>query len=283
MMKSGPKARRPAKAAVRRPVSSQAGGVDGFDARSWAGIPAAFRSSGALFSPWTEIFAPLREGTVDDLMVVGQFGQSIDARIATATGQSHYINGAAGLAHLHRLRALVDAVVIGVGTAIADDPQLTVRHVTGPSPARVVIDPNGRLPARAKVLAADGVRRLVLTGKRARVRHSEGIEVVRLAGGGHIAPPAILSALAAQGFRRILIEGGADTISRFLAAGCLDRLHVVIAPIFIGAGRSSVTLPPIDHVNEALRTKVYAHSLGQEVLLDCDLSTLRKPLSMLES
>ena len=69
MMKSGPKARRTAKAAVRRPVSSQAGGVDGFDARSWAGIPAAFRSSGALFSPWTEIFAPLREGTVDDLMV----------------------------------------------------------------------------------------------------------------------------------------------------------------------------------------------------------------------
>src|SRR4051794_2837161 len=123
MMKSGLKARRPAKAAVRRPVSLQAGGGDGFDARSWAGIPAAFRSSGALFSPWTEIFGPLREGTVDDLMVVGQFGQSIDARIATTTGHSHYINGAAGLAHLHRLGALVDAVVIGVGPATADDPQ----------------------------------------------------------------------------------------------------------------------------------------------------------------
>src|SRR4051794_12952449 len=207
MMKSGPKARRPAKAADRRPVSSRAGGVDGFDARSWAGIPAAFRSSGALFSPWTEIFAPLWEGTVDDLMVVGQFGQSIDARIATATGQSHYINGAAGLAHLHRLRALVDAVVIGVGTAIADDPQLTVRHVTGPSPARVVIDPNGRLPAAAKVLAADGVRRLVLTGKPARFDLSSGVEIVRLASrSGRIAPAAILEALAAQGFRRILIE-----------------------------------------------------------------------------
>jgi diaminohydroxyphosphoribosylaminopyrimidine deaminase/5-amino-6-(5-phosphoribosylamino)uracil reductase len=277
MMKSGPKARRPAKAAIRRPVSSQAGGVDGFDARSWAGIPAAFRSSGALFSPWTEIFAPLREGTVDDLMVVGQFGQSIDARIATATGQSHYINGAAGLAHLHRLRALVDAVVIG---AIADDPQLTVRHVTGPSPARVIIDPNGRLPARAKVLAADGVRRLVLTGKRARVRHSDGIEVVRLAGGGHIAPPLILSALAAQGFRRILIEGGADTISRFLAAGCLDRLHVVIAPIIIGAGRSSVTLPPITRLDQALRAPMRSHLLGDEVLLDCDLTPQRIALGV---
>ena len=85
------------------------------------------------------------------MVVVGQCGQSIDARIATASGHSHYINGAEGLAHLHRLRALVDAVVVGVGTALADDPQLTVRRVAGPNPARVVIDPNGRL-------AADGAR-----------------------------------------------------------------------------------------------------------------------------
>jgi riboflavin-specific deaminase-like protein len=279
MMKNGLKARRSAKR-VRRLAPLEAGGVDGFDARSWAGIPAAFRSSGALFSPWTEIFGPLREGTVDDLMVVAQFGQSIDARIATATGQSHYINGAAGLAHLHRLRALVDAVVIGVGTALADDPQLTVRHVTGPSPARVVIDPNGRLPMTARVLAADRVRRLVLTGKRTRVRHSGGIEVVRLAGGGHIAPPLILTALAAQGFRRILIEGGADTISRFLAAGCLDRLHVVIAPIIIGAGRASVTLPPITRLDQALRAPMRSHLLGDEVLLDCDLTAQRIALGV---
>ena len=112
--------------------------------------------------PWQDIFGPLRRGQVDDLVVVGQCGQSIDARIATASGHSHYINGAEGLAHLHRLRALVDAVVIGVGTALADDPQLTVRRVAGPNPARVVIDPNGRLPAAARLLADDGVRRLVI-------------------------------------------------------------------------------------------------------------------------
>ena len=92
-------------------------------------------------------------------MVVGQFGQSIDGRIATVTGHSKYINGTAGLAHLHRLRALVDAVVVGIGTAVADDPQLTVRRVAGPSPARVVIDPSGRLPATARLLAEDGIRR----------------------------------------------------------------------------------------------------------------------------
>ena len=93
-------------------------------------------------------------------MVVAQIGQSLDGRVATETGHSHYINGPAGLAHLHRLRALVDAVVVGVGTALADDPQLTVRRVSGPHPARVVIDARGRLPGGAKLLANDGVRRL---------------------------------------------------------------------------------------------------------------------------
>src|SRR5262245_57455099 len=105
------------------------------EAASWADVPRAFRSTNdQLPTPWQEIFGPLRQGIRDDLVVVGQFGQSIDARIATPTGHSHYINGAAGLAHLHRLRALVDAVVVGIGTAVADDPQLTVRHVAGPSP-----------------------------------------------------------------------------------------------------------------------------------------------------
>ena len=99
--------------------------------------------------PWGR-FRPARRGTVDDLVVVGQIGQSLDGRIATETGHSKYINGPAGLAHLHRLRALVDAVVIGVGTALADDPQLTVRRVAGPQPARIVIDPKGRLGAEAR-------------------------------------------------------------------------------------------------------------------------------------
>src|SRR5713226_2202644 len=133
---------------------------------SWTPVPATFRSvdsSRPLPRPWEDIFGPLRNGGVDDLVLVAQCGQSLDARIATPTGHSHYINGEAGLAHLHRLRALVDAVVIGVGTAIADDPQLTVRRVEGPSPARVVVDPNGRLPLTARVLATDGIRRLVVT------------------------------------------------------------------------------------------------------------------------
>ena len=130
-----------------RPNRSQRGGRENgsADALSWAPVPKTFRSGdGSLPQPWEDIFGPLRKGAIDDLVVVGQCGQSIDARVATLTGHSHYINSEAGLAHLHRLRALVDAVVIGVGTAIADDPQLTVRRVEGPNPARIVVDQIGR-------------------------------------------------------------------------------------------------------------------------------------------
>ena len=95
---------------------------------------------------------------------------------------------------------------------------------------------------------------------------------------GRIAPGAILAALAARGFARILIEGGADTVSRFLAAGCLDRLHIVIAPIILGSGPASLTLPPIKRVDEAMRAPIRAHVIGEEVLLDCDLSAQRVPI-----
>jgi diaminohydroxyphosphoribosylaminopyrimidine deaminase / 5-amino-6-(5-phosphoribosylamino)uracil reductase len=249
-------------------------------ALSWAPVPETFRSGdGSLPQPWEDIFGPLRTGVIDDLVLVGQCGQSIDARIATATGHSHYINGEAGLAHLHRLRALVDAVVIGVGTAIADDPQLTVRRVAGPNPARVILDPNGRLPPTARVLAADGARRLVVTAAGTRVELPPGVEVVPLpAEGGRLAPATIAAALAAFGFRRMLIEGGADTVSRFLAARCLDRLHIMVAPIILGGGRTSLTLPPIERVEQAVRASMRAHVLGDDVLLDCDLGAQRVPI-----
>jgi diaminohydroxyphosphoribosylaminopyrimidine deaminase / 5-amino-6-(5-phosphoribosylamino)uracil reductase len=244
---------------------------------NWMAAAHAFRHGAPLARfAWESIFGPLRHGTIDNLLVVGQCGQSIDGRIATISGHSKYVNGPAGLRHLHRLRSLVDAVVIGVGTALQDDPQLTVRHVTGPNPARVVIDPRGRLPVTARVLAANGARRLVVRANGANGGSMPDVERVTLpAANGHIAPADILTALSQRGFRRILIEGGAVTVSRFLAAGCLDRLHVVVAPIIIGAGVPSVSLPPIVSMDHAMRPKVQVHDLGGEVLLDCDLAAQR--------
>ena len=243
---------------------------------SWRAVPRMFRAQEPLPPPWEERFGPLKSGAVDDLVVVGQFGQSLDGRVATETGHSHYINGPEGLAHLHRLRALVDVVVVGVGTAITDDPQLTVRHVAGPCPARAVIDPRGRIGTTARVFAQDGAYRLILTGDGVRPALPADVEHVRLPmSDGVIAPAAILSALAERGFRRILIEGGSQTVSRFIAVGCLDRLHIVVAPIILGAGRGGVALAPVKSCAEALRPPMRLHRLDGEVLFDCDLSGRR--------
>lgn len=254
--------------------------IDEAPADDWSVVPPALRCGERLPRAWEPLFGALREGAVDELMVIGQVGQSLDGRIATIGGRLEYINGAAGIAHLHRLRAVVDAVVIGIGTAMCDDPQLTVRHVAGPSPARVVIDPRGRLPADARLLTDDGARRVVVTTQEASLggtRLPEGVERLALpAAGGRLDPAAILAALGAAGFRRILIEGGADTLSGFLAAGCLDRLHVVIAPIILGSGRPSCTLPAIADAEDALRPRVKTVPLGDEVLFDCDLSAQRR-------
>jgi diaminohydroxyphosphoribosylaminopyrimidine deaminase/5-amino-6-(5-phosphoribosylamino)uracil reductase len=247
------------------------------EANDWGLFLRAFRDPAqALPAPWDDLFAPLRSGTTDELMVVGQIGQSLDGRIATETGHSHYINGPAGIEHLHRLRSLVDAVVVGVGTAIADDPQLTVRRCEGPHPARVVLDPKGRLAGAARVFTDDGARRLLVTAEETRCALPAGVEGVALpTTAGRIAPHDILGALAARGLRRILIEGGADTVSSFMAAGCLDRLHVMVAPIILGSGRPGIMLPPVARADQALRPPIRTFSLGDEILFDCDLSAQR--------
>jgi len=218
---------------------------------------------------------------VDDCLIVGQLGQSLDGRVATESGHSKYINGPAGLVHLHRLRSLVDVVVVGVGTAIADDPQLTVRRVSGPQPARVVIDPKGRLCADARMFADNGVRRLLITEERTRCTAPAGVEVITLPKiDGQFAPSAILAALAGCGMRRMLIEGGADTISRFLVAGCLDRLHVMVAPIILGNGGPGIVLPSLDRADQAPRMPVRVHKIDDDVLFDCDLSAQRVALGI---
>jgi riboflavin-specific deaminase-like protein len=256
--------------------------TDRLSGNSWGEFALSFRASAQLAAtPWADVFEPLRTGRLDDLVVVAQIGQSLDGRIATTSGHSKYINGPAGLAHLHRLRSLVDAVVVGVGTAIADDPQLTVRHVEGPHPARVVIDPKGRLPPGAGVLTEDGVRRLIITVEGKDHAATGTAEIVALpAAGDRIAPAAILAALAKRGLRRILIEGGTNTVSAFYAAGCLDRLHMIVAPIILGDGRASLALPSLERADQALRLPVRAHQLDDEMLFDCDLSAQRIPIGV---
>lgn len=248
--------------------------ADGDGATAWSGLVA--RAHGDVASapdaagdervPWS-LYAPIAGSRA---VVVGQLGQSLDGRIATPTGHSHYVNGPAAIRHLHRLRALVDAAIVGIGTVLADDPRLTVREVAGPSPARVVIDPNGRLPAGARLLADDGVPRFVVQAKGApRRAGATTIEVPER--DGRLDPQAIVAALAERGLHRLLVEGGGRTVSTFLAAGALDRLHLCVAPLIIGSGPLGLALPPIDRLDDALRPAVTVHRLGEDVLFDCAL------------
>lgn len=214
---------------------------------------------------------PIRSASPDRPYVVAQLGQSLDGRVATPTGESQWINREAALDHLHRLRASVDAVVVGIGTVLADDPRLNVRRVPGSHPARVIIDPRGRLPAGTQCLADDGARRIVI--RACEERGPAGVEVIRLAAGtGEIDPKAIVAALFDCGFKRLLIEGGARTVSRFIDADAVDRLHVLVSPMIIGSGQSGIALRPIDRLSEARRPRTRVHQLEDgDVLFDCDL------------
>jgi riboflavin-specific deaminase-like protein len=248
--------------------------------KQWPIFLSQFFSSQALAnSTFKAAFDPIRIPTIDSMMVVGQLGQTIDGRIATVTGQSRYINGHSGLIHLHQLRALVDAVVVGVGTVLADNPQLNVRLVEGKNPARVVIDPKGRLDPKARIWGDDGAKRLWIVSDGLNLEPPEGVKIISLPiTKGHIEPAMILKRLSLEGLNRILIEGGAETISRFLQANCLDRLHVIVAPIIMGSGRASFNLKAIEHMDQASRLKVQTHLLGSDVLFDCDLSLSRTKL-----
>lgn len=210
---------------------------------------------GADYDPEAAL-ARLRHARRDEPIVIGQLGQSLDGRIATPTGASKYINGAEALRHLHRLRASVDAVVIGVGTALADDPRLTTRHVAGPDPVRVVIDPRARMPAGLALFGDGAVRVICVTAEGvAPPAGAEGL-ALRSDRAGVIAPDEIVRALAARGLTRLLIEGGATTLARFVDAGLLDELHLMVAPIVLGSGKTGLNLAPIETPDQALRPAV---------------------------
>lgn len=199
--------------------------------------------------------------------VVAQLGQSIDGRIATRTGHSHYVNGVEARRVLHRLRAAVDAVVVGAGTAAADDPQLTVRLVQGHDPARVLIDRRRRAGAQLKMLQGHGRRIVFGPGL---PDDPAGVECWA----HDTAPGSIRDRLAEHGMKTLLVEGGAETIARFMNAKAVDRLVVFVAPLLIGSGRLGMTLDPIDRLDEALRpaTEVTVLSDG-DVMFDCALHT----------
>jgi diaminohydroxyphosphoribosylaminopyrimidine deaminase / 5-amino-6-(5-phosphoribosylamino)uracil reductase len=219
------------------------------------------------------IAAPSESGAC---FVLARIAQSLDGRIATFSGASQWISGHEDIVHMHRLRALCDAIVIGAGTIRADNPQLTTREVEGPSPVRVVVDTNRKLDDRYRVFQ-DGPETLLFCAEDAPGPDRHGAApVLRLprAGGG-LDIARLLAGLAQRGLRRIVVEGGGITISRFLAAGALDRLHVTVAPLLLGSGIPAFTLPEASTPSDGLRCTWTVHRLGDDVLLDIPLQRAR--------
>jgi GTP cyclohydrolase II len=177
--------------------------------------------------------------------VVLKYAQTVDGRIATASGDSKWISGVDERAISHALRAACDAVLVGVGTVVTDDPQLTVRLVAGASPVRVVLDSTLRTPLNARVLDDDAATMLYATDRAAMERQEEirsrhvGVRIMPTGPDG-VDVGAVLSDLRSSGVRSVLVEGGAKVLTSLLAARVADRLIVAIAPTIVGTGTEAV-------------------------------------------
>jgi 3,4-dihydroxy 2-butanone 4-phosphate synthase/GTP cyclohydrolase II len=212
------------------------------------------------------------------LIAIAQLAQSIDGFIASRTGDANYVSGEEDREHLHRLRALVDAVVVGAQTVAADNPQLTTRAVPGPSPVRVILDPRARIPSGAHVLTDGRAKTLwcVADGSVPATDVASHVEVATLhASNGRFEPQALLHMLRARGLGRVLIEGGGRTVSDFLAAGVLDRLYLTTAPILVGDGVPGVRFAGADLIGDALTASVHRFSLGRDICTVFDFAAAR--------
>lgn len=265
------------------------------DAGGWRLVGACSAASTA----WFEVYKPLLDARLAQVRAdsaeatraipwaMAQLGQSLDGCVATAAGDSYFVTGPESLVHLHRLRALCDAVLVGAGTVVADNPLLTTRHVPGPHPVRVVLDPAARLAGSARLMHDATAPTLWLCDSRhadaarARLKAVAAhpmVEVLSVDGLIDAADPRrgpdmarAVAALAGRGLGVLLVEGGGVTVSRCLAAGVLERLHLVIAPVIIGAGRRGLQHPGPARMADCTRPPARRMVLGDDMLWDLDL------------
>ena len=222
-----------------------------------------------------DLYLPFCRPVADRSVTIAHLGQSLDGRIATETGASYYVTGPENITHLHRMRALADAVVVGAGTVRSDNPRLTTRRVAGTNAVRVIIDAGRRLDRHYRVFE-DGETATLLLCDSSHVakpsnRHGQAEVIGIPACRGQLRPAAIIQTLRARGLRRLFVEGGGITVSRFLEHGVLDGLQIAVAPLIMGSGRPSITLPVIEDLTSALRPRCRVITMGADVLFACQL------------
>ncbi|WZP01050.1 bifunctional diaminohydroxyphosphoribosylaminopyrimidine deaminase/5-amino-6-(5-phosphoribosylamino)uracil reductase RibD [Isosphaeraceae bacterium EP7] len=223
-------------AAMRDPFPRVAGG--GFARLRSAGIQVEI----GLLSPETiRLNGPFFKRVLTGLpYVTAKWAMTLDGKIATADGDSRWISGPASRLRVHELRGRVDAIVIGIGTALADDPELTARPPGPRTPARVVLDsqallpPTGRLARSAREIPVIvGVTDRAPSDRRSSLIDA-GCEVIEFGGMGSVPILALLKTLGDRGMTNLLVEGGGRVIGSFFDAGQIDELDAYLAPILEG-------------------------------------------------
>jgi diaminohydroxyphosphoribosylaminopyrimidine deaminase/5-amino-6-(5-phosphoribosylamino)uracil reductase len=177
-----------------------------------------------------------------------KFAQTLDGRIATVTGSSQWISSGASLKLAHRLRSIHDAILVGIGTLLKDNPKLTVRLTKGRSPIRVVADSKLRIPLGSKILQEQHVAHTIVATtpgadeKKKVSLKDRGIEVMEVAadGQGRIDLGDLLSKMGTRGISSILVEGGSQIITSLLSKGLADKIVVAVAPKILGKGIEAV-------------------------------------------
>ncbi len=207
-------------------------------------------------------------------LVTVHYAQTIDGRIAARTGDARWVSGERALRLAHELRASHNAIMVGIGTVLADDPRLTTRLVMGTSPVRVIVDSTLRLPLDANVLADRTSPTIVATSgtaseERADAIRARGGRILRVpaTASGAVDLAAVLAVLRREGITTLLIEGGRGIITSALREQLVDRLTVCIAPKVIGEGIEAVGDLSIDYLRDAVTfTRSRFISCGEDVV-----------------
>jgi diaminohydroxyphosphoribosylaminopyrimidine deaminase/5-amino-6-(5-phosphoribosylamino)uracil reductase len=210
-----------------------------------------------------------------------KFAQTIDGRIASVTGHSRWISSPAARTFAHRLRSTHDAILVGAGTVLADDPELTVRHVKGKNPVRIVVDSHLRLPLKAKILQnQEKAPTIIATTKHAAPKKIQRLkqlgietlmvdELIGADGSRHVDLQKLLLELGKRQIASVLVEGGATIITSLLQKKLADRLVIIVAPKILGRGIEAVADLGNQTMDEAIKLdfrKVYRR--GGDIIID---------------
>ena len=206
-----------------------------------------------------------------------KYAQTLDGRIATKSGDSQWISSEASRRYVHRLRSINQGIMVGAGTVVADNPQLTVRHVRGKNPFRIIVDSKLRIPIKSSVLTdANACLTIIATtsaapaAKIAAVK-KQGAEiwVVKKERDGRVSLRDLLRKLGKREIMSVLVEGGSEIITSLLKAGLVDKMIIPIAPMIVGKGLEAIGDLNINKINKAIRfTSFKTMKKGDDIIFE---------------